>query len=56
MPPGAARAYHSATMKKRRYVVAAVVAVAGFCALFIVLPSQGAGFKVRMAAAGTGPT
>jgi plastocyanin len=35
-------------MKKRRYVIAAVVAVAGFSALFAVLPSQGAGFKVRM--------
>lgn len=35
-------------MGKRRYVVAAVVAVAGFSALFAVLPSQGAGVDVRM--------
>ena len=35
-------------MKKRRYVVASVVAVAGFSALFAVMPSQGAGFEVRM--------
>lgn len=35
-------------MKKRRYVVASVVAVAGFAALFAVLPSEGAGAKVRM--------
>lgn len=35
-------------MKRRRYVVASVIALAGFAALFAVLPSQGAGFKVRM--------
>lgn len=35
-------------MKKRRYVVAAIVAVAGFSALFAVLPSQGAGFRARL--------
>jgi plastocyanin len=35
-------------MKKRRYVVASVIAVAGFSALFAVMPSQGAGVKVRM--------
>ncbi len=35
-------------MKRRRYVVASVIAVAGFAALFAVLPSQGAGVKVRM--------
>jgi plastocyanin len=35
-------------MKKRRYVVASVVAVAGFSALFAVMPSQGAGVEVRM--------
>ena len=36
-------------MKRRRYVVASVIAVAGFAALFAVLPSQGAGTKVRIA-------
>ena len=35
-------------MKKRRYVVASVIAVAGFSALFAVMPSQGAGATVRM--------
>jgi plastocyanin len=35
-------------VKRRRYVVASVIAVAGFAALFAVLPSQGAGTKVRM--------
>jgi plastocyanin len=35
-------------VKRRRYVVAAVVAVAGFGALFMVLPSQGAGLKVKL--------
>lgn len=35
-------------MNKRRYVVAAAVALAGFSALFAVLPSQGAGFEVKM--------
>ena len=35
-------------MKRRRYVVASVIAVAGFGALFAVLPSQGAGLKVRI--------
>ena len=35
-------------MKKRRYVVAAIVAVAGFSALFAVLPSQGAGLRARL--------
>lgn len=35
-------------MKRRRYVVASVIAVAGFAALFAVLPSQGAGLKVRI--------
>lgn len=35
-------------MKRRRYVVAAVVAVGGFAALFAVLPSEGAGAKIRM--------
>ncbi len=35
-------------MKRRRYVVASVVALAGFAALFAVLPSQGAGTKVRI--------
>ncbi|MFY9586100.1 MAG: cupredoxin domain-containing protein [Actinomycetota bacterium] len=36
-------------MKRRRYVVASVVALAGFGALFAVLPSQGAGTKVTIA-------
>lgn len=35
-------------MGKRKYVIAAVVAVAGFSALFAVLPSQGAGVDARM--------
>ena len=35
-------------MKKRRYVVASVIAVAGFSALFAVMPSQGAGVEVPM--------
>ena len=35
-------------MNKRRYVVAAVVAMGGFSALFAVLPSQGAGVEVKM--------
>jgi plastocyanin len=35
-------------MHKRRYTIAAVIALAGFSALFAVLPSQGAGTKVRM--------
>jgi plastocyanin len=35
-------------MKKRRYVVASVIAVAGFSALFAVMPSQGSGVEVRM--------
>ena len=35
-------------MKRRRYVIASVVALAGFAALFAVLPSQGAGTKVRI--------
>ena len=33
-------------MKRRRYAVASVLAVAGFAALFAVLPSNGAGRKV----------
>jgi plastocyanin len=36
-------------VKPRRYVVASVVALAGFAALFAVLPSQGAGRKVTIA-------
>jgi plastocyanin len=32
----------------RRYVVASVIALAGFGALFMALPSQGAGLKVRL--------
>lgn len=35
-------------MKKRRYVVASVIAVGGFSALFAVMPSQGAGAAVLM--------
>ena len=35
-------------MKRRRYLVASVVALAGFGALFSVLPSQGSGLKVRI--------
>ncbi len=35
-------------MKQRRYVIAAVVALAGFGALFAVLPSEGAGVDVAM--------
>lgn len=35
-------------MKRRRYVVASVIAVAGFAALFAVLPSRGAGAKVEI--------
>ena len=35
-------------MRKRRYVIASVIALAGFAALFAVLPSQGSGLEVRM--------
>jgi plastocyanin len=35
-------------MNKRRYVVASVIAVAGFASLFAVLPSKGAGREVVM--------
>lgn len=35
-------------MNKRRYVVASVIAVAGFSALFAVMPSQGSGVEVLM--------
>ena len=35
-------------MKRRRYQVATVIAVAGFAALFAVLPSRGAGREVKM--------
>jgi plastocyanin len=35
-------------VKRRRYTVASVIAVAGFAALFAVLPSQGAGKKVKL--------
>jgi plastocyanin len=35
--------------KRRRYTVASVIAVAGFAALFAVLPQRGAGVQVRMA-------
>ncbi len=35
-------------MNKRRYAIAAVVTLAGFAALFAVLPSQGAGTDVSM--------
>jgi plastocyanin len=33
---------------KRRYAVASVIAVAGFAALFMVLPSKGAGREVKL--------
>ena len=35
-------------IKRRRYVVASVVAVAGFAALFAVLPQRGAGVQVKL--------
>ena len=35
-------------VKRRRYVVASLIAVAGLGALFMALPSQGAGLKVRL--------
>lgn len=35
-------------MKRRRYVLASVIAAAGFAALFAVLPSQGSGSEVVM--------
>ena len=33
---------------RRRYLVASVIALAGLGALFMALPSQGAGLKVRL--------
>ena len=35
-------------MKRRRYAVASVIALAGFGALFMVLPSKGAGREVKI--------
>jgi plastocyanin len=35
-------------MKRRRYTVASVVAVAGFAALFAVLPQRGAGVQAKL--------
>jgi plastocyanin len=35
-------------VKTRRYAVASVIAVAGFAALFAVLPSKGAGREVKL--------
>ena len=35
-------------MKNRRYAVASVIAAAGFAALFMVLPSKGAGREIMM--------
>jgi plastocyanin len=35
-------------MKRRRYVIASVVAVAGFAALFAVLPQRGAGVQAKL--------